>query len=60
MGRPIRHRIVVGFDGPDSSRHALLEALQLAKLRGSRVLVRLVEEHLPKYSERHERDHGRA
>jgi nucleotide-binding universal stress UspA family protein len=43
------HRIVVGFDGSDSSRRALFEALRLAQLGGSEVLVTLVEEHLPKY-----------
>jgi nucleotide-binding universal stress UspA family protein len=60
MGRPMYHRIVVGFDGFDSSHRALLEALRLAKLCGSQVLVTLVEEHLPKYSERHERDDGKS
>jgi nucleotide-binding universal stress UspA family protein len=43
------HRIVVGFDGSDSSRRGLLEALRLTKLCASEVLVTLVEEHLPKY-----------
>ena len=43
------HRIVVGFDGSDSSRRALQDALRLAKLSGAEMLVTLVEEHLPKY-----------
>jgi nucleotide-binding universal stress UspA family protein len=43
------HRIVVGFDGSDSSRRALLDGMRLAKLCGSAMLVTLVEEHLPKY-----------
>jgi len=43
------NRIAVGFDGSDSSRRALEEALRLAKVGGSNVLVALVEEHLPKY-----------
>lgn len=43
------HRIVVGFDGSDSSRRALQDAVRLAKLSGAEMLVTLVEEHLPKY-----------
>jgi nucleotide-binding universal stress UspA family protein len=43
------HRIVVGFDGSDSSRRALQEAARLAKLSGAEMLVTMVEEHLPKY-----------
>jgi nucleotide-binding universal stress UspA family protein len=43
------HRIVIGFDGSDSSRRALQEGARLAKLSGAEVLVTLVEEHLPKY-----------
>jgi len=43
------HRIVVGFDGSDSSRLALREGVQLARLCGAEVLATLVEEHLPKY-----------
>jgi nucleotide-binding universal stress UspA family protein len=43
------HRIVVGFDGSDSSRRALQGAARLAKLSGAEMLVTLVEEHLPKY-----------
>jgi nucleotide-binding universal stress UspA family protein len=43
------HRIVVGFDGSDSSRRALQDAVRLAKLAGAEILVTLVEEHLPKY-----------
>lgn len=43
------HRIVVGFDGSDSSRRALQEAMRLAGLSGAELLVTMVEEHLPKY-----------
>jgi len=43
------HRIVVGFDGSDSSRRALQKGVHLAGLSGAEVLVTLVEEHLPKY-----------
>ncbi|HXF96333.1 MAG TPA: universal stress protein [Gemmatimonadales bacterium] len=43
------HRIVVGFDGSDSSRRALEDAVRLAKLTGAEMLVVMVEEHLPKY-----------
>jgi len=43
------HRIVVGFDGSDSSRRGLQEAVRLAQLTGAEMLVTLVEEHLPKY-----------
>lgn len=42
-------RIVIGFDGSDSSRRALQEGVRLAKLSGAELLVTLVEEHLPKY-----------
>ena len=43
------HRIVVGFDGSDSSRRGLQEAVRVAQLTGAEMLVTLVEEHLPKY-----------
>jgi nucleotide-binding universal stress UspA family protein len=43
------HRIVVGFDGSDSSRRALQDAVRLAKLCEAELLATLVEEHLPKY-----------
>ncbi len=42
------HRMLVGFDGSDSSRNALDEALRLAKHFSSEVLAVLVQEHLPK------------
>lgn len=42
-------RIVVGFDGSDSSRRALQEAVRLGKLCGAELLATLVEEHLPRY-----------
>lgn len=43
------HRIVVGFDGSESSRQALDEAIRLARLANAEVLATLVQEHLPKY-----------
>jgi nucleotide-binding universal stress UspA family protein len=43
------HRIVVGFDGSDSSRRALQQGVRLAKLSAAEILVTMVEEHLPKY-----------
>jgi nucleotide-binding universal stress UspA family protein len=43
------YRIVVGFDGSESSRRALKDAVALAKLTSAEVLVASVQEHLPKY-----------
>ncbi len=44
------HRIVVGFDGSQGSRHALATALQLAAEQQAEIWALGVEERLPRYA----------
>ena len=43
-------KILVGLDGSDAARHALMSALDLAALTGAELHVVSVEEHLPAYA----------
>jgi nucleotide-binding universal stress UspA family protein len=43
-------KILVGLDGSEASRHALLQAIELAALTGGDVTALSVEEKLPAYA----------
>lgn len=42
-------RVLVGYDGSEGSRAALVEALRLAQESGGQVTVLTVQHHLPRY-----------